>query len=93
MHENWSRFGVITFRVKLSKTVACIDGWAWILLSRAENTDTTILVSDSRRVDRGEPGGHSFTPYRTMVKLLLETDLDWGCVPGVVGYPNICSNP
>ena len=30
--------------------------------SRVENTDTTLVISDSKRVDRGEPGGHSFTP-------------------------------
>ena len=49
--------------------------------SRVENTDTTPVISDSKRVDRGEPGGHSFTPYRTMVNLLSE---GWGCVLGVV---------
>jgi len=26
MHKNWSGFGVITFRVKLSKMVAFLDG-------------------------------------------------------------------
>ena len=55
-----------------------------MVLSRAENTATTLVVSDSMRVDRGEPGGHSFTPYRTVINLLSETNLDWGCVLGVV---------
>ena len=52
--------------------------------SRVENTNTTLVISDSKRVDRGEPGGHSFTPYRTMLNLLSETYLGWGCVLGVV---------
>ena len=49
--------------------------------SKVENTGTTLVISDSKRVDRGEPGGHSFTPYRTMLNLLSE---GWGCVLGVV---------
>ena len=49
--------------------------------SKVENTDSTLVISDSKRVDRGEPGGHSFTPYRTMLNLLSE---GWGCVLGVV---------
>ena len=52
-----------------------------MVLSRVENTDTTLVISDSKRVDQGEPGGHSFTPYRTMLNLLSE---GWGCVLGVV---------
>ena len=49
--------------------------------SKVENTGSTLVISDSKRVDRGEPGGHSFTPYRTMLNLLSE---GWGCVLGVV---------
>ena len=49
--------------------------------SRVENTNTTLVILHSKRVDRGEPGGHSFTPYRTMLNLLSE---GWGCVLGVV---------
>ena len=49
--------------------------------SKVENTDSTLVISDSKRVDRGEPVGHSFTPYRTMLNLLSE---GWGCVLGVV---------
>ena len=52
--------------------------------SRVENTHTTLVISDSKRVDRGEPEGHSFTPYRTMLNLLSETNLGWGCVLEVV---------
>ena len=52
--------------------------------SRVENTDAMLVISDSKRVDRGEPGGHSFTPYRTMLTLLSETNLGWGCLLGVV---------
>ena len=61
--------------------------WAWMVPSKVENTDTTLVISDSKRVDRGEPGGHSFTPYRTMQNLLSETNLGWSCVLGeVVGW-------
>ena len=55
-----------------------------MVLSRAENTATTLLVSDSMRVNLGDPGGHSFTPYKTVINLLSETNLDWACVLGVV---------
>ena len=44
-----------------------------MVLSKVQITDTTLVISDSMWVDRGEPGGHSFTPYRTMLNCQKQT--------------------
>ena len=66
VYKNWSRFGVITFRVKPPKTVAFLDGMGLDSTIKGRNTATTLEVSDSMRVDQG---GHSFTLYRTVINL------------------------
>ena len=84
MHKNWSGFGVIMFRVKLSKMVAFLDvmGLNGTVEGRKQRHHTSDIRFYAGRL-RGawEPGGHSFTLYRTMLNLLSE---GWGCVLGVV---------